>query len=240
MAARRGDYDERYDDDYEAVRGARSARRRPPRTRPARERKKAPLLLRFLSWVGVILLCFVAGYLGTSWMMRFLSTRFLLKPEGNVENAQDLKEFEARSRERERALEKGASPLQGATVRLYHPEGGGLKEVAFHAVSSVQEENIRDSVLKLLSLSGPEVAGKNVELRHVFRKADTVFLDFSDSFASALSALGAQSSSLLITGIVRTLRDNFPPIDKVRFLINSRVTNSGAPVDLTVPWQLPN
>ena len=74
---------------------------------------------------------------------------------------------------------------------------------------------------------------------HVFRSADTVYLDMSGGFAAALSRLGQRSSQFLVTGIVRTMQDNFPPIVKVRFLVDGALSSGGAPIDLTVPWQLP-
>ena len=89
--ARRGDApDDRYDDDYnDDFEGRRPRRRGRDSRSPGRERP--PFLLRFFSWIGIILLCFVAGYLGTSWMVRSLNTRSLLKPENRVENGEDLK-----------------------------------------------------------------------------------------------------------------------------------------------------
>lgn len=91
----------------------------------------------------------------------------------------------------------------------------------------------------LLVMSGIEGAESNVRVLHVFRSADTVYLDCSRGFAAALSKLGQRNSQFLVTGIVRTMQDNFPPIVKVRFLIDGAVSSGGAPIDLTVPWQLP-
>jgi hypothetical protein len=44
-----------------------------------REKNKAPLLLRILAWCGVILLFFVAGYVGTSSVLGLLDARILDK-----------------------------------------------------------------------------------------------------------------------------------------------------------------
>ena len=102
-----------------------------------------------------------------------------------------------------------------------------------------KEDNVKDAVHTLLSLSGFEGVEAGVRVLHVFRSADTVFLDFSGNFAAALSKLGQRNSQFLVTGIVRTMQDNFPPVVKVRFLLDGAVSSSGAPIDLTVPWQLP-
>ncbi len=226
----------------EGSRGRIAEQNKRRKTAKVEKRRKAPLLLRVLSWSGVILLCFVGGYAGTSWMMSFLNKSILLKPDNRIESSQDLKvlnEKKAANVEMPQLSTDKKTGLKQVGLTLYHPGNGKLLEYPYKAVAGVQEDNINDAVLKLLSLSGPGVADKQISIRHVFRKGDTVYLDFSDSFAVALSALGQKGSALLITGIVRTMRDNFQPIEKVRFLINSKVTSSGAPVDLTAIWQLP-
>lgn len=235
---RRGDEPvDRYGDDYEDDFEVRRPRRRTRDSRSS-ERERAPLLLRLLSWLGIILLCFVAGYLGTSWMMRSLNTRSLLKPESRVENREDLKTL-TESEKARAALSGAKGDIQQISLKLYYLRDGGLAEVSRPFVSGPQEDNIGDAVHALLSLSGVDGAESGVRVLHVFRSADTVFLDFSSGFASALSKLGQRNSQFLVTGIVRTMQDNFPPIVKVRFLIDGAVSSGGAPIDLTVPWQLP-
>ena len=107
--ARRGDApDDRYDDDYnDDFEGRRPRRRGRDSRSPGRERP--PFLLRFFSWIGIILLCFVAGYLGTSWMVRSLNTRSLLKPENRVENREDLKVLTESEKEKEKEKAKAAA-----------------------------------------------------------------------------------------------------------------------------------
>ena len=235
---RRGDAPvDRYGNDYEDDFGDRMGRRRVRDSRSS-GRERPPLLLRLLSWLGIILLCFVAGYLGTSWMMRSLNTRSLLKPENRVENGEDLKNL-MESEKAKAALAGARGDLQKLNLKLYYLKDGGLAEETRSFLTRTQEDNVKDAVHTLLSLSGFEGVEAGVRVLHVFRSADTVFLDFSGSFAAALSKLGQRNSQFLVTGIVRTMQDNFPPVVKVRFLLDGAVSSSGAPIDLTVPWQLP-
>ncbi|MDR2137549.1 MAG: GerMN domain-containing protein, partial [Synergistaceae bacterium] len=181
---------------------------------PKREKKtKAPLLLRMLAWCGVILLCFVAGYLGASSMLTWLD-----KP---------LNEEEAGSGGTERG---GRSPsladvkldMQKTSLSLFYPQKGVLLDRKAEIISSTFEDNIQEAVHKLISLS--DLFGqfaKDVYVKHVFRNVDVVYLDFAGPFVSALNAAGAESSTLFITGLVRTMRDNFHPVTKVRFLVDS-------------------
>jgi hypothetical protein len=199
-----------------------------PRRERDRQRPKAPLLLRVLAWCGVVMLCFVLGYVSTSYMLDLLDQRILYK--GQQGNA-DLSEATA--------LPAAQAKLDAQKVEfsLYYPKDGTLTVEKVEVITHAQEDNIQEAVSKLLSLSG--FFSKDVAVKHVFRNVDTVYLDFSSAFVSGLNAVGTRPSTLFITGVVRTMRDNFPPVTKVRFLVDSKVTSTGAPVDLTAVWQLP-
>jgi hypothetical protein len=209
-------------------------RRSPSRASDSRREKgrpKPPILLRVLTWCGVILLCFVAGYIGTSYMLKLLEKPLFYKPEGGA---------------RESSAEAFLSPdspaslkldMQKAVLSLFYPQNDVLVEGKAEVIANTREDNIREAVLKLLAFSG--LFGEDVTVKHVFRNVDTVYLDFSGAFLSALNSAGAKSSTLFITGVVRTMRDNFSPITKVRFLVDAKIASSGSPVDLTAVWQLP-
>ena len=217
---------------------ARDAERRPRRRREAAQKKGTPFLLRFLSWLGVILLCFVLGYLGTSWLVRnVLEKQSFLKQENRVENESDLKDWE--EAERNRSASGGGQNVQKVELNLYYVKDDKVMETRRSFVVRAQEDNIRDAVGAVLSLSGVPDADR-IQVLHVFRNADTAFLDLSSSFVSALSSMGQRPSLLLLTGLVRTMQENFSPIVQVRFLIDSRAPVSGGPVDLTVPWKMPS
>ena len=199
--------------------------------RREKSRPKPPLLLRVLTWFGVILLCFVGGYLGTSYMLKLLDKPIFQKPESGVQT----------EKRGEVSLNGGASDLkldmQKVVLSLFYPKDNALVEEKAEVIAHTREDNIREAVLRLLSRSG--FFNDETYVKHVFRNVDMVYLDFSSAFLSALNAAGAEASTLFITGVVRTMRDNFSPITKVRFLVNSQIVSTGAPVDLTAVWQLP-
>jgi hypothetical protein len=199
-------------------------------SRSEKKKSKPPLLLRVLTWCGVILLCFIAGYIGTSYMLELLEKPLFYKPEGAGENF------------RETSLSSDSPAdlkldMQKAVLSLFYPQDDVLMEGKAEVIANTREDNIREAVLKLLTFS--RLFGEGVDVKHVFRNVDTVYLNFSSAFLSALNAAGAKSSTLFITGVVRTMRDNFPPITKVRFLVDSQIVDTGSPVDLTAVWQLP-
>ena len=201
--------------------------------------KSTPLLLKILSWLGVILLCFVLGYLGTSWFVELLNKKLLLKPENRIENQEDLSNFEAVEQERvtQQAINAGES-IKQVSLNIYHVQNDTIAETRQNFISRTTEDNIRDAVNSVISLSGISGADR-IKLLHVFRNSDTAFLDMSGQFASALESAGQRKSLLLLTSIVRTLQENFSPITQIRFLVDSKTPKSGGVVDLSAPWKMP-
>lgn len=203
------------------------------RRRRRAEEPGAPFLLRFLSWLGVILMCFVMGYLGSSWLMEALNKKLLLKPQDRVENRADLAALE----EAQSQMEEESAGVQQVSLTLYYVKEGALAAVKRNFIArSAAEDNIGDAVNAVLALSG---AG-DVQPLHVFRDAETAFLDLPSPFAGMISSMEQRQALLLLTGLVRTLRENFSPIVQVRFLIGSKLPTKGGNVDLSVPWRMPS
>ncbi|MBR2207531.1 MAG: GerMN domain-containing protein [Synergistaceae bacterium] len=222
---------------------AMAAKKHQPRPKPnpnINEDKPTPLLLKILSWLGIILLCFVLGYLGTSWFVDFLNRKLLLKPENRIENQEDLNEFNVSEQERilNDTLKNPSENVKQISLNLYHVKNDTIAETRQNFVSRTPEDNIRDAVSAVVSLSGMPQAEK-IKLLHVFRLQDTAFLDMSGQFASSIESAGQRKSLLLLTGIVRTVQENFSPISQIRFLIDSKPPKSGGTVDLSAPWKMP-
>lgn len=233
-------YDD-YDDGFEVKRRAYEDEeplfqegRKPLRRRTASEPevKKAPLIVRLIAWVAVIAFCFVAGYVGTSLALRMLNKKDLLLRPDVASNRQEATGI----------IEDGASEIRvnarKVAFTVFYPKDGGLSSEGVELLSGIMEDDIRAVFGRLLSLV-PGVFSSEMKILHVFRSGDTLFLDLNSPFASGLSKIGEAESALLITAIVRTVAENFPPLIKVRFLINGQVARGDAPVDLTAPWQLP-
>ena len=176
--------------------------------------------------------------MGTSWVMDLLNRKLLLKPENRIENQEDLTDFQEAEQERTSKEALSTGNVQQVSLNLYHVKNDSLSETRKNFVSRTTEDNIRDVVEEILTLSSIPNANK-IKLLHVFRVSDTVFLDMPGQFASSLETLGQRKSLLLLTGIVRTLQDNFSPASQVRFLIDSKPPKSGGVVDLAAPWKMP-
>ena len=240
MARRRPDEDDaRYQEDLEEIEREYEERVEASRRRasargysapPKRDKKKpkAPLLLRFLAWCGVILFCFVVGYVGTGYMVEKLGlNKPWTKLNSNINDAGSVAEAEL--------LESSAAKLdmQKAALSVFYTKDGELRSENVDVIARTLEDNIQEAVHRILKLSGMTEA---VSVLHVFKDVDTVYLNFSASFLDALNEVGEKAGSLLITAVTRTMKDNFS-LTKVRFLVDSKVVSSGAPVDLASVWQ---
>ncbi len=224
----------------QAAMAAKKIQQRPKPNPNINEDKPTPLLLKILSWLGIILLCFVLGYLGTSWFVEFLNRKLLLKPENRIENQEDLINFNE-SEEKRIQNEKinSGSNVPQVSLNIYHVRNDTIAETRQNFVSKTQEDNIRDAVSSVISLSEMPQAEK-IKLLHVFKVSDTAFLDMSGQFVSSIEAAGQRKSLLLLTSIVRTVQENFSPVSQIRFLIDSKPPKSGGIVDLTAPWKMPS
>ncbi len=216
-----------------------AAKTRPRDSEAGQEKESTPLLLKLLSWLGIVLLCFVIGYMGTSWLMEFLNRKLLLKPENRIENQEDLTEFqEAEHEKTTRLLLESGADIQQISLSLHYVQDDSIGETRKNFVSSTKEDNIRSAVEEVLELSEVPNAGR-IKLLHVFRNGETAFLDMPGQFASALEDMGERKSQLLLTGLVRTLQENFAPVKQIRFLIDSQPPKSGGTVNLTAVWKMP-
>ncbi|MDR1377133.1 MAG: hypothetical protein LBJ22_06450, partial [Synergistaceae bacterium] len=130
---------------------------------------KPPILLRVLTWCGVILLCFVGGYIGTSYMLKLLEKPIFYKPEDGVQ---------AENRGGALLSSDSAADLkldmQKVVLSLFYPKEGALVEERAEVIAHTREDNIREAVLRLLARSG--LFDGAVDVQHVFRNVDMVYL----------------------------------------------------------------
>ena len=194
--------------------------------------RKAPLLIRLIAWTGVLVFCFAAGYVGTSVALRMLNRQDILQRKDVAANRGEAEKI---LNEAPREIRLNARKVE---FTLYYPKDGAISSEKTEVLSGIMEDDIRQVIGKIVStLSEKEAA--DVKLLNLFRSGDTLYLNFNGRFLSLLKVRGEQGSALFITGVVRTMSENFSPIVQVRFLIDGKEQQGGAPVDLGVPWRLP-
>ena len=199
------------------------------------ERPRAPLMLRVLAWTGIVLLCFVGGYIGTSWGIKFLNQQDLLVQKDVITTSEDAKDFVENQATQNAMQREDNFDLKKLSIKLFYPKDENLISETFELISGIKEQEIKETIEKLFSVS--KMFSKEVLVRHVFRNATTLYINVSGPFIPMLSNAGRENSSLFINGVVQTMKDNFPPINEVRFLVNGNITSAGSPVDLTIAWK---
>ena len=208
-----------------------SARSYPDSSRRDRKKPKPPFLLRLLAWCGVILFCFVVGYVGTEYMMKNIFNLDKQWPTsggytgGNGVGTPTNEEYAS--------IESLGLDMQKVTFSVFYPRDGELMSENVDVISRTLEDNIQEAVLRILKLSG---IGDAVSVLHVFRDVETVYLDLSAPFLEALNEVGEKTGSLLITAVARTMNENFS-LTRVRYLVDSKVVSSETKVNLNADWQ---
>jgi hypothetical protein len=71
---------------------------------------------------------------------------------------------------------------------------------------------------------------------NIFQSGEWLYLNMSGDFLESIKTLGAEKSRLMLTGLVKTMSDNFSPINKVKFYIDGKEVRDKKPIDLASPW----
>lgn len=197
--------------------------------------RKAALPFRIAAWVSAVAVFFALGYGGTTLVLKYLDQKGVTAEESVVADSSSAEELLSQSD----GVTEGPGSIRKVRVRLYVLEGGDLKGTTLEFVPGLLEEDAQRTLTGLFSELKVRGALKDeVQVLHFFRTGDLAYLDLNDSFLRSLNGLPKTQGILMLTGVVRTITENFSPVTKVRFLINGReVTERGA-VDLSVAWQL--
>lgn len=197
------------------------------------ERDKAPLALRVVAWLSVLVLLFAAGYWGTSLTLKFLDKRDVIGQKDVISGP-----GEARRIAEDQAPDSGAIGSRSG-FQIFIPREGNLLPQSISHVSGLLEDDVKAVISGLFDIMRTEkTISEQVRVLHVFRNGDLLYLDLNDPFPDALQKLSAPVANLVMTALVRTIVHNFSPVVRVRFLINGKDPEMKTPVDLTMPWQL--
>ncbi|NLH95036.1 MAG: hypothetical protein GX449_03115 [Synergistaceae bacterium] len=196
----------------------RTVRRQPAET-------KAPWILRLVSWSAVMLLLFTLGYFGTGLVLKWVDSK------GGPQ---------------ETTVVSGKEPVLGETpkapqneYRVYSLKGNQLSESRVETAGGLMESDLREVLQGLFSLLQAEgVLDPQSAVLHIFRAGDLLYLDVNDACVRSIASLPPEKANLVMTGVVRTIIENFRPVTRVRFLVNGRESTETTPVNLAVAWQL--
>ncbi|MDR3255588.1 MAG: GerMN domain-containing protein [Synergistaceae bacterium] len=204
--------------------------------RDSAKNSKAPILFRLLAWVSLIVIFFAIGYGVTSMIFGWMDRE---RPNRTPENLVSTSQEAATLASEIKSLDAAATQQSFSTFTLTIPEGKTfvtkpikcgaiLREDAMQQVLSayfdvVKESNMLDSVAANLN---------------IFQSGDWLYLNVNQSFLESIKILGAEQATYLLTGLVRTMSENFSPVNKVKFYVDGKEVKEKKPVDLSMPWAL--
>ncbi len=205
--------------------------RRPVSAGTARPRRSVgphSTVRRYLAHLGVIVIFLAAGYYFTDMFLRMLDRRDVVKQDNVVANIEDLQKF--------LAADQSDEGLAAQRELVVYPLGAeSMVRATLKVLSDIQEDEIVLALKTVFSETSEGWANQIVP-KHVYRDGVTAYIDLPGSFSQGLANMSEQRALLMMTGLVRTIVENFPPVKQVYFLQDGRwVTNAGK-IRLSEPW----
>jgi len=193
--------------------------------------KKAPLLVRIFAWIALLAIFFVCGYLGANYFFNWADKKGGPRIGNVVGNGTEAA--------RVSVVANSSNGSGNVKYNLYIPDGTTFTEREIEIKKGMIEEDIEKvASVYIDGLKETKMLDNNVGVINVFRSGDWLYLDMTGAFSSSLKTLGKDKAAIVITGLVRTMKDNFPPIKKVKFYIDGKESGEKTPADLTKPWEI--
>lgn len=192
------------------------------------ERKRAPLVVRIFAWGAALVIFFVAGYFGTNYFFNMADKKAGVKI-GNVVAATD---------EIKTAVQKTETPPENTSYNLYLPENGSFTKRGIEITKGTTEDDASKVLTMYVdSLKETKTLDNGTRLLNLFTSGEWLYLDMNTAFQNSLKTLGKENGELVIKGMLKTARENFSPIKKIKFYVDGRESKVKAPVDLSKSWE---
>ena len=193
--------------------------------------KKAPLLVRIFAWIALLAIFFVCGYLGANYFFNWADKKGGPRVGNVVGTGTEAVKI---------SVDANASIGPGnVKYNLYIPEGKTFTPREIEIERGMVEQDIEKvASVYIDGLKETKMLDNDVRVLNVFRSGDWLYLDMTGAFASSIKTLGKDKAALVITGLVKTMKDNFPPIKKIKFYIEGKESGEKTPVDLKSPWEI--
>lgn len=191
---------------------------------------KAPRLVRLFAWAALLAIFFAGGYVGANYFFS-KADRSGARIGGVVGSGREA---------RESGVLPSASGLGDVGYKLYMPLAGGDFEARDIKISKGLPEEDIQRILTVYTDGLKELAyfEPGVQVLNIFRSGDWLYIDMSQDFQKSLKTMGKDKSALVLTGLVRTMQENFPPIKKIKFYVDGKESKDKNPVDIENAWEL--
>ena len=200
------------------------------------KRRKAPLLFRLLAWLSLVVIFFAVGYGLTSFAFKWLDARGGSRTPQNLAVTPEEAETVVSHARSADATDRGDGSV---TVMISVPEGNRFVTRPIQCVGSLREDTVKQALSSYMdAVKEGKMLDPSASNLNIFLSGEWLYLNMNRSFLESLKALGAEESRVLLTGLVKTMADNFTPISKIKFYVEGKEVLDKTPVDLTMPWGL--
>jgi hypothetical protein len=208
------------------------SRRERAREREMQEREdegpRTPLMVRLFAWGALLAVFFAVGYIGANYIFKRAEKR------GTVTAT-----VEAGASGDAGGKSTLAMSLGEASYKLFIPEGKNYTEREIKIAKGLSEEDMKNILTMYVNaLKESKTLAPETKVLNIFRSGEWLYADMSSDFLKSLKSLGKDKSAVVISGIIKTMGENFPPVNKVKFYIDGKEHKDKNPVDLTHPWSV--
>jgi hypothetical protein len=213
----------------------------------AEVRDRAPLVFRLLAWTSLVVIFFAVGYAATSlafkWLDRSAYETGTRTPVNAAEETQNPLTVPLAA---EGSVSDSAVPanLTGTqerdayvAVTISIPDGSSFKTRQIRCAGALREDTIKQTLAAYMdAMKESQILASGAQDLNIFQSGEWLYLNMSGDFLESIKTLGAEKSRLMLTGLVKTMYDNFPPVNKIKFYIDGKEVRDKKPIDLTSPW----
>ncbi|MCL2683727.1 MAG: GerMN domain-containing protein [Synergistaceae bacterium] len=210
---------------------------------------RAPLVFRILAWTSLVIIFFAVGYGATSLAFKWLDSRAYNRgaartPSNLSGSPEETQNILTRTPQTQDAVVQNAAtdsqntPGEGdiiATISI--PDGNTFKTRQIRCTNALQEDRIKQVLSAYMdTMKESQMLGAGVQDLNIFQSGDWLYLNMNGAFLESIKTFGADKSRVMLTGLVKTITDNFPPINKIKFYVDGKEVSDKNPLDLTAPW----
>ncbi len=195
-------------------------------------RPRAPKIVRIFAWVALVVILFTCGYVATNYFFAWSDKQ----GGGRIGNVYGSG-AEVAAEAPPSGQEAGTEPA-GARYSIYVPEGTSFQTRAIDLKPGGTREEDMQKVLSMYidSLKETKAMDPAVSVTNVFQSGEWLYVDLTPAFQSSIKKLGKDKAEQALNGMLNTMRDNFPPVKKIKFYVSSKEITDKTPVDLTDAW----
>ena len=214
------------------------------------EPNRAPLVFRILAWSSLVIIFFAVGYGATSLAFKWLDSRAYDRgaartPPNLSGSSEETQNILARiPQQTPDTAGRNDSPFDPdptgegdivATISI--PDGNTFKTRQINCSYALREDRIKQVLSAYIdAMKENQMLGAGAQDLNIFQSGDWLYVNMNGAFLESIKTLGADKSRIMLTGMVKTVTDNFSPINKIKFYVDGKEVRDKNPLDLTAPW----